>query len=196
MPTGSEYTDVRFGQQDQSYKQTDREMSPGIEPQVGGPNASTPAGNYPNVYDREAGSESLGPTEGEVYYPQRVFDHITCTGPGQSYVTTERESVSGEYGQCEATGNGPYPGTDIVPSPTPSKQFSSKMTGNPEELLNSTRSQVEAHADLIGAYGYTMPVATMGNHPWLRDSLSNPGEDEPGAAEPTAREQIPMRRTR
>lgn len=37
-----------------------------------------------------------------IYYPEKVFEEIPCTGPGQSYVRTERESVSGEYGQCES----------------------------------------------------------------------------------------------
>lgn len=125
MPTGNEFSAVMFGQQDQSYKQTDREMSPGQDFQIGGPNNVPPSGNYPNVFDRNPGTEPTASGE-QAYYPDRVFETIPCTGPSQSYVTSERESVSGEYGQSDGLTNPLYPGTNMVPSPTPSKQFSSK----------------------------------------------------------------------
>jgi hypothetical protein len=196
MPTGNEFTDIRFGSTgDQSYKQTDGEMSGGVDPRMTGPDGPSSPGSYPRTFDREAGSEPL-PTEGEVYYPQRVFEQITCTGPGQSYVTTSREQVSGEYGQCDGQApGGPYPGTDMVPSPTPSKQFSSKMSGDPKELLNSARQGVESHADLMHLYGYNQPVATLGSHPWLRDGLVTPDEREPGNAEPSRNYKIPRSMT-
>lgn len=133
MPTGNEYSDVRFGQGDQSYKQTDREMSGGVDGQAAGPNSSVSAGSYPSVFDGAAGSEPLGPTEGEVYYPQKAYEFIECTGPGQSYVRTERESVSGEYGQCgEPPAPGPYPGNNMVPDSVPPKQFSSRPITYPK----------------------------------------------------------------
>jgi hypothetical protein len=197
MPTGSEYQDVRLGSGDQSYKGTDREMSPGWDANVTAAGQQPTSGQYPNVYDRAAGQEPMG-TESEdnpFYYPNRAYEYIKCTGPGQSYVTTERESVSGEFNMCRPGETGPYPGTDMVPSPTPSKQFSSKMSGNPEELCESTRPGIEAHADLMHVYGYNMPVATMGSHPWLRDGLANTSELEPANAEPKREYKIPARQS-
>lgn len=195
MPTGNEYSDVRFGDGDQSYKQTDREMSGGVDGQVGGPGNPLPQGNYPRIFDQTTGSEPLG-TESDdnpFYYPNRSYETIKCTGPGQSYVTTERESISGEFGQCEAQPTGPYPGTDMVPSPSPSKQFSSKMSGNPQELLNSTRTGIQSHSSLNEAYGLMQPAATIGSHPWLRDELTNTGESEAGNAVPSADLKLPKR---
>jgi len=72
-------------------------------------------------------------SDNPIYYPNKAFEVIPCTGPGQSYVTTERESVSGEYGQCYENEAGPYPGPDIVPSSVPSKQFSTKPFSFPTE---------------------------------------------------------------
>src|SRR5271168_4493364 len=100
MPTGKEYEVVMFGQNENSYKQTDREMDGLHEVQIGGPNAMIPGGNYPHTFDRQAGSEPTASGE-NAYYPERVFEHIPCTGPSQDYVRTERESVSGEYGQID-----------------------------------------------------------------------------------------------
>src|SRR6266550_8881877 len=195
MPTGNEFTDVRFGSTgNQSYKQTDREMSPGIEPQIGGPDGPSSPGSYPRTFDQQAGEEPLVPTEGEVYYPQKVYQFIKCSGPGQDYVQTSREQVSGEYGQCgEPPAPGPYPGTDMVPSPTPSKQFSSDKEGDPKKLVHQARQSIDAHADLMQAMGYNQPIATLGSHPWLRDELANPTELEPGNAEPTEFLKIPKR---
>ena len=107
MPTGNEYESVTFGQSEQSYKGTDREMAGGFD---------------------KPSTEPLGtPSEDNpFYYPQEVFDPIKCTGPGQSYVHTERESVSGEFGQCQPGETGPYPGDNMVPSSVSSKQFSSR----------------------------------------------------------------------
>lgn len=128
MPTGNESSDVRFGQNENSYNKTDREMSGLVEIQIGGPNASIPVGNYPNTFDLTAGSEPLGTSseDNPFYYPERVFERIDCTGPGQSYVTTERESISGEFTTCHPMDPGPYPGNNMVPDNVPSKQFSSK----------------------------------------------------------------------
>lgn len=133
MPTGNEYTDVQLGGGDQSYKQTDREMSGGVQPQIGGPAGPSSSGSYPQVYDRQAGSEPLGSPSDDnpYYYPQEVFNYIKCTGPGQSYVNSERESISGEYGMCRPMPTGPYPGTDMVPSPTESMGLKGKPIGTP-----------------------------------------------------------------
>ena len=59
-----------------------------------------------------------------------------------------------------------------------------EVNGDPKALLESTRECVEYHADLMDAYGYHQPTATLGSHPWLRDSLANPNDMEPGDAEP------------
>ena len=61
-------------------------------------------------------------------------------------------------------------------SPAPSKQFSSDANGDPKALLESTRPGINAHASLNEAYGLMQPVATLGSHPWLRDSLTNTSE--------------------
>jgi hypothetical protein len=198
MPTGNEFSDVRFGQGDQSYKQTDREMSPGWDKNVTAQGQQPTSGQYPNVYDRSAGSEPMG-TESEdnpFYYPNRAFEYIKCSGPGQSYVTTERESISGEFTTCKPGETGPYPGTDMVPSPTPSKQFSSDKEGDPKKLVRQATVSVNAHSDLMKAYGYNLPVATMGSHPWLRDELATQDETEPGNAEPRLELKIPKRDTK
>ena len=152
-------------------------------------------GNYPRTFDSSAGQEPPG-TQSEdnpFYYPEKVYEHITCTGPSQSYVNTERESVSGEYGQCQPGSFGPYPGTDIVPSPSPSRQFSSDKNGDPRAMLQSTASSIASHASLNEAYGLMQPVATIGSHPWLRDSLTNTGDMEAGNMEPSQNVKLPKR---
>lgn len=191
MPTGSEFEAVLYGQSQESYKQTDREMSPGVEPQIVGPTGPSSPGSYPRTFDRETGSEPSSPS----YYPQQVFDAIPCAGPSQDYRMTERESVSGEYGQCRPGMDlGKYSqGDNIVPSTIPSKQFSSNKEGDPKKLVRQATDSIDAHANLMEAMGYHQPVATMGSHPWLRDELANPTELEPGNAEPGPGMKVPER---
>src|ERR1700757_3465912 len=123
MPTGNEFSDVRLGSGDQGYKQTDREMSGGDFGQSTGQTAPQPSsGQYPNTFDGAAGSEP----ETISHYPDHAFQNIAASGPAQHYGQTERESVSGEYGQSDAITAPYYPGTNMVPSSTPSKQFSGK----------------------------------------------------------------------
>lgn len=71
-------------------------------------------------------------------------------------------------------------------------QFSSDKTGDPIELLAQSQVSVEAHGDLLRAYGYNMPTATLGSHPWLRDSLADASPDEPGNAEPKSGQGVPF----
>jgi hypothetical protein len=123
------------------------------------------------------------------------FSDVRMGTQEQSYKQTSREEVSGEYGQSDGMTNPVYPGTNMVPSPTPSMQFSSKMSGDPKELLANAQIGVKAHGDLVSSYGYNMPTATLGSHPWLRDSLANTTENEPGQAEPLAGEKMPGRDT-
>jgi hypothetical protein len=192
MPTGSEFSDVRMGSGDQSYKQTDREMSGGVDGQTTGPAGPNVAGNYPNVYDRQMGSEPTTPSN----YTERAFSGVSATGPKQDYTTSERQSVSGEYGFTDQPNlNGVFVSDNMVPQPVASKQFSSKMSGDPKELLANAQIGVKAHGDLVSSYGYNMPTATLGSHPWLRDSLANTTENEPGQAEPLAGEKMPGRDT-
>jgi len=181
MPTGNEFTDVRFGQQDETYKQTDREMSGGIEPQIGGGLPAPSAGSYPLVYDSQAGSEPSSPD----LYPQRVFTAIPATGPAEDY-TSHGGSRGGEYGQVNPsmTLGRYYSGDNMVPDSVPSKQFSSDKEGDPKKLVRQAVDCINSHADLMNAYGYHQPVATLGSHPWLRDELTVTSEMEPGNAEP------------
>lgn len=74
------------------------------------------------------------------------------------------------------------------------RQFSSDKTGDPQALLEQTRGSVEAHAALNYAYGLCQPVADLGSHPWLRDSLATPSEKEPGDAPPETGSDTPFRR--
>jgi hypothetical protein len=68
----------------------------------------------------------------------------------------------------------------------------SQVNGDPKALLASTKDCVEAHSDLNYIQGLCQPVATLGCHPWLRDSLSTTGEDEPGNAEPAQGLKVPF----
>jgi hypothetical protein len=72
-------------------------------------------------------------------------------------------------------------------------QFSQDKEGDPIRLMESTRTAVNAHADLNQSYGLNQPVATLGSHPFLRDELSNPTEREAGNAEPFPTEKLPKR---
>ena len=190
-PTGNEYSDVRYGQSEQSYKQTDREMSGGIEPQIGGPMGPSSVGSYPRTFDRQEGREPEGPD----YYPEDVYNHIPATGEAQWYTSTERQSVSGEYGQVDPNLTlGKYSsGDNIVPTPSPSKQFSSNKEGDPKKLVHQAVDSINAHSDLMNAYGLHQPVATMGSHPWLRDELTVTSVMEPGNAEPGPGMEVPER---
>ncbi len=146
-------------------------------------------GNYPDTY---------APNMGE-NYPSRaeVFSAVdTCRNSDEGSYKTHGGSKSGEFEQAspQYINGAPYPGTNMVPSPTPSKQFASDVNGNPDVLLETTRASVMQHSDLNQAYGLNQPVAGLGTHPWLRDSLATQGETEPGNAEPSHDEQIPMRK--
>jgi hypothetical protein len=195
MPTPNEFSDYRFGSTgDESYKQTDREMDGGVGGQGMGPLGPQPStGQYPNTFDRPAGSEPMTPSN----YPETVFGRIAASGSAQWYTQTERQSVSGEYGQSDCKGMlGDYlQGDNMVPDPVPSKQFSSDKEGDPKKLVRQATSSIDAHSDLLYASGLNQPVATYGTHAWLRDELANPGEREPGNAEPVRDYKVPRRQS-
>ena len=112
-----------------------------------------------------------------------------------SRIDFSRGPVSRDASEPEASQFGPYPGSELVPTPgDPPLQFSSDTNGNPEALLNSTRSSVQAHADMNACYGLTQPVATLGSHPWLRDSLADPSTSEPGNAIPNQVRGVPLQK--
>ena len=112
-----------------------------------------------------------------------------------SRIDFSRGPVSRDASEPEVSQFGPYPGADIVPPETRSDaQFSSNHSGDPRHLLESTRSGVQAHADLNACYGLTQPIATLGSHPWLRDSLADPGTSEPGNV-PNQVRGVPLQRT-
>src|SRR5437762_1349587 len=69
---------------------------------------------------------------------------------------------------------GTYPN---LAGPNPeNRQFSSDKESDPIRLMEQTRAGIEAHASLNESYGLFQPVATLGSHPWLRDSLAVPSE--------------------
>lgn len=83
--------------------------------------------------------------------------------------------------------------TPSDPTAGPTGQSSSKMSGDPIELLNSTKECIQRHADLNEVYGLCQPAATLGSHPWLRDSLADPSELEPGNAAPSIDQKMPFK---
>jgi hypothetical protein len=113
-----------------------------------------------------------------------------------SRIDFSRGPVSRDASEPEASEFGPYPGPDIVPPETPSDaQFSSNRSGDPRDLLAQTETGVRAHAEMNLAYGLTQPVATLGSHAWLRDSLADPSTSEPGNAIPDEVRGVPLQRT-
>lgn len=124
----------------------------------------------------------------------KEYEAVMFGQQDQSYKQTERESVSGDYGQCTPQTLGHFTsGDDMIPEPVPSMQFSSNKQGDPKKLVREAVDSINAHADLMDTYGYHQPVATLGSHPWLRDELANPTELEPGNAEPIAGMKVPER---
>jgi hypothetical protein len=110
--------------------------------------------------------------------------------------------VSGEYGydRRPADFETPTPTSGVYPDVFPysydanNSQFSQDKEGDPVRLMEQTRASIQKHADLNYAYGLCQPVADLGSHPWLRDSLATPGEKEPGDAPPETGSDTPFRR--
>lgn len=69
---------------------------------------------------------------------------------------------------------------------------SSKMSGDPKELLEGSKECIEDHSSILEAYGLRQPQACLGQHPWLRDSLATPDDTEPGPAEPGKGMKVPF----
>jgi hypothetical protein len=122
---------------------------------------------------------------------------------GKDHSATRQEGNFGTGGDYGATSNAPtsnvaadtYPNAEGYGYDASNPQFSSDKEGDPIKLLESTRPGIDSHADLNYSYGLCQPVATLGNHPLLRDELSNPTEKEAGAAEPDYDIKVPKRDT-
>jgi hypothetical protein len=125
------------------------------------------------------------------------FDRVNLGGksdPG-SY-TQNANDTGGEFGTSIPSDPYQLEYPENIPHPSdPPLQFSSCVSGDPRDLLNSTRSGVQAHADINACYGLTQPVSTPGSHPWLRDSLATSGTDEPAGAQPNQVRGVPLQRT-
>lgn len=196
MPTGNEFDAVYFGKQEQSYKSTERESRSGDfdvqgDCSIVGDGKPVGIGNYPRPFDGSAGSE---PHSGD-YYIDNVFSRIPATGPSSSYKQNEQQSIGGEYGMTrgQREGGRATQGDNELPDPVRSKQFSSDVNGEPVSLCQSTKPGIDAHADMQYAFGLCSPVAGLGRHDWLRDSLTNPGQKQPGNEVPHYTAQIARR---
>jgi hypothetical protein len=125
------------------------------------------------------------------------FSNVRFRSQQDDYGTKYPPSATGEQNP-QAPGTVPQEtlrgldGNQFYRPEPDNRQFSSKMSGDPKELVESTRAGVEAHADLLESYGIGMPVAGLGVHPWLRDSLAAPSPKEPGNAEPNQKYQRGM----
>lgn len=104
---------------------------------------------------------------------------------------TGNEFTDVRFDNADPVDAGNYPNAKGYGYDPDNSQFSSKMSGDPISLLESTRQSVEAHADLNASYGLLQPVATLGSHPFLRDGLTTPDELAPGNAEPQPGLKIP-----
>ena len=101
-----------------------------------------------------------------------------------------------EYGQVNPSDTYPAQYPENLPTQGEPKewQVSSDVSVDPRDLLESTRSGVEAHADINACYGLTEPVAPAGSHPWLRDSLATPDTSGPAPAQPNQVRGVPLQR--
>jgi hypothetical protein len=124
-------------------------------------------------------------------------DRVNLGGDNVSdYKRRTSEGVTGEFGTSLPSDTLPEYGDDLVPTPgNPPLQFSSDINGDPRDLLAQTDAGVKAHADMNLAYGLTQPIATLGSHPWLPDSLADPGTRAPGNAIPNQGRGVPLQRT-
>ena len=109
--------------------------------------------------------------------------------------------VSGEYGYDRRpadfetpTPTSGYPNVFGYGADAGDRQFSQDKEGDPIRLMEQTRASIQAHGDLNEAYGLCQPVQDLGTHCWLRDSLAEPSEREPGNAEPQQDVKTPFRR--
>ena len=67
-----------------------------------------------------------------------------------------------------------------------------EVNGDPKALLESVKPEIQNNSDLNYIYGLCQPIATLGSHPWLRDSCATTGEDEPGDAQPKSGMKVPF----
>jgi hypothetical protein len=192
MPTPNDYSRVNFGGSDSAGRQD----GPAMEYGQVQPSSTLPApasGNYPDIESSNL-TPSANYQEASGNYPD-VFSRVDLGGDNTSdYKARSSQGQTGNFGQAVGP-NGPKASTNQVPNSVPSKQFSSDTNGRPEALLATTQASIAAHADLNLAYGLTQPVATVGSHPWLRDSCADPTTSEPASAAPDRVRGVPMVRT-
>ena len=126
------------------------------------------------------------------------FDRVNLGGksdPG-SYAQNTNEGTPGEFGTSIPSDPYALEYPENLPTQGPPKewQVSSDVSGDPKSLLESTRSGVQAHADINACYGLTQPVAPAGSHPWLRDSLATQDTSGPAPAQPNQVRGVPLQR--
>lgn len=126
------------------------------------------------------------------------FSRVDFTKQDQSYAS-HGDNATGEYGQVVPSSTLPDPAQDNYPNPfgygfdANNRQFSSDVDGDPIALCQSTKPGIDAHADMQYAFGLCSPVAGLGTHGWLRDSLTNTGQKQPGNEQPHYTAQIARR---
>ena len=186
MPTPNDFSNYQFtDNSDASYKKTSMEQpGPSVfinsnEPPLPGPSE----GNYPRTFDKGYGPAE---TEAQGNYPD-TFSRVKVAGSIQG---------SGEFGQALGEDNGSnggtYPQVFNYGTTDNDRQKSSRTDGDPKALFASISgpdSSVAHHADLVAALGLHQPMATVGQHPWLRDGMDNMSSLEPGPTQPNRTQQ-------
>jgi hypothetical protein len=121
--------------------------------------------------------------------------------PQDSNYRMHGDERSGEFAENAAAPEAPTLAEDTYPGMlndsrygSGANPFSTDVEADPKLLHQEARESVDAHADLMRAYGYGMPIATLGSHPWLRDDMADRSTREPGQAEPEAPLGIPQQK--
>ena len=100
------------------------------------------------------------------------FDRVNLGGksdPG-SYAQNTNEGTPGEFGTSIPSDPYALEYPENLPTQGPPKAMAGQQQCFRAILkicMESTRSGVQAHADINACYGLTQPVAPAGSHPWL-----------------------------
>ena len=187
MPTPNDFSNYQFSDKtDASYTKTSLEQPDRSafiqdnEPGLPGPSE----GNYPRTFDK-----GYGPTvtESDGDYPD-TFSRVNIPGtnPGAGEFTQAKGSEEGTVTAHT------YPNIFSYGTMDNDRQKSSDVDGDPKALFDSLKgpdSSVAHHADLMNALGLHQPMATIGQHPWLRDGMDNTSKLEPGPTQPDVSQQ-------